>query len=285
MRFSERVGAKTMPRSIQIESMDDALRNSLWNAVLSRFSASERDWTKLADLLARYLFKIPMDTVPTSEERARAWTREWFFGAVWHEVYDIVEFLVDNVDVIKRPDDANVARYYRDQRVEFLREIDAILETELSGYRFVKGQLAPISDPSEIGAIEAAAGQVDNESLTGAAVHIRAALSLLGQKPHPDYRNSIKESISAVEAAVNTAAGTNGGGVAKAIETLASKVEIHPALRAALKQLYGYTSDEDGIRHAILEQASVGFAEAKFMLVACAAFVNFISDKQRQASM
>lgn len=284
LRFSQRVGATTMPRSIQIESMDGALRNSLWNAVLTRFRASDGDWTKLVDLFARHFLKIPLDTVPSHEDRSRAWVREHFFAATWHEVYDIVEFLVHNVDVIKRPDDYRVAVYYREQHAQFLQEVNAILEVELSGYRFIKGVLAPISDPSEVGAIEAAAAQVTNKSLTGAAVHIRAALSLLGQKPHADYRNSIKESISAVEAAVNIAAGTEGGGVAKAIETLASKVEIHPALRGALKQLYGYTSDEAGIRHAILEQASIGFAEAKFMLVVCAAFVNFIADKQRQAS-
>ncbi len=40
-------------------------------------------------------------------------------------------------------------------------------------------------------------------------------------------------------------------------------------------KLYGYSSDEDGIRHAILEEKEIGFDEAKFMLVACSGFVNY----------
>ena len=42
-----------------------------------------------------------------------------------------------------------------------------------------------------------------------------------------------------------------------------------------MNKLYGYTSDEGGIRHSLLEQSSIDEAEAKFMIVACSAFVNF----------
>jgi len=44
-------------------------------------------------------------------------------------------------------------------------------------------------------------------------------------------------------------------------------------------KLYGYTSDEDGIRHAILNDPELGFAEAKFMVVSCSAFVNYLIAK------
>jgi hypothetical protein len=52
-----------------------------------------------------------------------------------------------------------------------------------------------------------------------------------------------------------------------------------------LGNLYGYTSDESGIRHAILESKDIGFAEAKFMLVTCSAFVNFAVDKAKAAKL
>ena len=35
--------------------------------------------------------------------------------------------------------------------------INRVLERELSGYRFIKGELAPITDPAEIAAVESAA--------------------------------------------------------------------------------------------------------------------------------
>jgi len=47
----------------------------------------------------------------------------------------------------------------------------------------------------------------------------------------------------------------------------------------AFDKLYGYTSDADGIRHALLEEVTLDFDDAKFMLVACSAFVNYIRAK------
>lgn len=267
-----------MPRQIQVESMDEELRSSLWNALHKHLGEEYPvHWRSASLAVAKHLLRVPVDTVPGPEERCHKWLRDHFFGTTWHGVYDLVEFLVRNIDQI-----CGGAPYYRPQYGELLKEMNRILELELSGYRFVRGVLAPVTSPAEVAAIEQAAQAGGYEQ--GAAIHIRTALALLGRKPHPDFRNSIKESISAVESAVNAAAGTDVGGVAKAIETLAARTEIHPSLRAAIKQLYGYSSDADGIRHAILEQTNIGYAEAAFMLVACSAFVNFLGEKRREAS-
>jgi hypothetical protein len=266
--------------------MDADLRNSLWNAIYGRFQPQPKHWIAAGGLLAKYLFKLPVDTLPTDAESRRDWIRAKFFEASWHESYDIIEYLVDRVDHIKRPLAIDPGyRTYREQKIEFTVEVNHILERELAGYRFVNSVLAPITDASEVDAIETASLHVRQGSLSGPSTHIRAALTLLGQKPTPDYRNSIKESISAVEAAVSLLAGTSAGGVSKAVELLASKIEIHPALRAAIKNLYGFSSDADGVRHAILEQSSLGFAEAKFMLVVCSAFVNFLQESATKAGL
>lgn len=281
MKFSERVGAREPPKQIQLESMDDALRASLWNEVAAVF---EDVSVRAARALARNLFKTPADEVPDSESRAYTWMRNHFFEGAWHQVYDIVEYLGVNVDAI-----CNVPtpyqNFYRDQRTDFLNRLNFILERELSGYRFIRGQLVPISNPAEVDAIEEAASNTAAAGLKGAQRHIFAALGFLGQKPEPHYRNSVKESISAVESVVNVVTGGKGGGVAEAVEKLASVSEIHGALKAAVKQLYGYTSDSGGIRHAILDQPTVTFEEAKFMLVVCSAFVNFMIGKARQGGL
>jgi hypothetical protein len=44
------------------------------------------------------------------------------------------------------------------------------------------------------------------------------------------------------------------------------------------------SSDKDGVRHALLEESTVTFAEAKFMLVACSAFANFLIESDTIAS-
>jgi hypothetical protein len=103
---------------------------------------------------------------------------------------------------------------------------------------------------------------------------------LFSQKPKPDFRNSIKESISAVESAAKLISGLPGGGLDAALETLRQQITIHPALKQGFLKLYGYTSDADGIRHSLLEVGSnAGFDEAKYMLVACSAFTNYLISK------
>lgn len=101
------------------------------------------------------------------------------------------------------------------------------------------------------------------------------AVELLADRTTPDYPNSIKESISAVEAIVKkiTGEGTLGAGLKK-LE--AAGLTIHPALRGAWSQMYGWTSDDNGIRHAGIEAANADQALAKYMLVTCSAFVSYL---------
>ena len=66
------------------------------------------------------------------------------------------------------------------------------------------------------------------------------------------------------------------------IENMLKKLEkngiiIHSGLKSAFNILYGYTSDANGIRHAgDIGGKSSTFEEAKFMLVSCCAFVNYL---------
>jgi len=45
------------------------------------------------------------------------------------------------------------------------------------------------------------------------------------------------------------------------------------------------TSDADGIRHALLDESKLGYDEAKFMLVSCSAFVNYLLSKTSEAGI
>lgn len=145
--------------------------------------------------------------------------------------------------------------------------------------------LSPISDPTEIQEIEEAISRARNEGLYGTHEHFRTALEFLGKKPQPDYRNSIKEAISAVESIVKQISGSSSQGLDSALDELDKYTEIHGALKSGFKKLYGYSSDENGIRHAILDQPNVGFAEAKYMIVSCSAFANYLIAKADSAGM
>ena len=57
------------------------------------------------------------------------------------------------------------------------------------------------------------------------------------------------------------------------------KIEIHPALKSAYSSIYGYTSDENGTRHANgIGEKNATFSEAKYMLISCSAFVNYLKE-------
>ena len=60
---------------------------------------------------------------------------------------------------------------------------------------------------------------------------------------------------------------------------------MHPALNKAFSTLYGYTSNAKGIRHALLEESTLDFEDAKFMLVACSAFINYLKVKASKAGI
>ena len=51
---------------------------------------------------------------------------------------------------------------------------------------------------------------------------------------------------------------------------------MHEAFKQALLKLYGYASDAEGVRHALLDETVVDEADAQFMIVACSAFVTYL---------
>ena len=148
------------------------------------------------------------------------------------------------------------------------------MQQEYVGYRLIRGQARPITDENEVRTIQ----ETVNTKYSEVAQHIGKALSFLSDRQAPDYANSIKESISAVERMCSLILGhaTTLGDALKHLED--SGVTIHAALKRAFSQLYGYTSDASGIRHSgELGGKDSTFEEAKFMLVSCCAFINYLT--------
>ncbi|MCF6285877.1 MAG: hypothetical protein L3K26_11870 [Candidatus Hydrogenedentes bacterium] len=158
-----------------------------------------------------------------------------------------------------------------------IKPLNHILERELSGFRIIDGKIAPISSTEEVASIQEA---IADESFPGASAHLKTALELLSRKTNPDYRNSIKESISAVESACCAITGSASATLSTALNELAKKHSLHGALKEGFVKLYGYTSDGDGIRHAMFEgKSTLTQADAVYFLVSCSAFVNYLKIK------
>lgn len=195
--FSQRQGLERVRDAIQTDSMDDALRTGLWNeftlaygpSPVSGYLGAEENtaFNGLAMALWRDFFRSPVDRMGISAWGIYDRIRDWYFKAAWNRVYDFVEFVV-NV----RP------RNMTSEMATLDRRWNAILEREMSAWRFVDRVLTPISSEEEVSAIQDALAGTESQKPTN--IHLRTALGLLSDRTAPDFRNSIKESISAVEA-------------------------------------------------------------------------------------
>lgn len=272
-KFSDRLGFTQIPTELQVHGMSDELRNSLWNVLVSTIQGN---WTECLYLLYFDYLRQPIDNLPPFEDSCRSEFRKIFMNRSWYEVYNIVEFILQNTQSLE---------FSGLKKSIFERDVNYVLERELSGYRVIQDEIVPITDAQEVESIRQAASLEPSLKLDGVRQHINNALHLLGKKPNPDYPNSIKESISAVESACKLITGDKSGGLNRALNELSKKASLHGSLRRGFSSLYGYASDEDGIRHAILDDVNVGFAEAKYMLVTCSAFVNFVVEKAQQAEI
>jgi AbiJ N-terminal domain 4 len=270
--FGERYGYKPVRSAIQRESMDDALRNALWDSLtLTVFSDVNRTdfrmrrpiaTVKLAYLIWNAYFKKPIDTIPGDWFETEALLRNSFMTARWYEAYSFIEFVVKNSEGVG-------------QKLKALAQ--TFMKREMAAYRFVNNEIIEITSEDEIHAIEFAT----KLAAKPIATHLASALALLSDKKNPDYRNSVKESISAVEAAAQLLTGDKTATLGKALKALPHP--LHPAFESALAKLYGYTSDANGVRHALSDESTIDVAEARFMLIACSAFVNLLRERANSA--
>ncbi len=279
MRFSERIGKRHTKIEFEREAMSDELRNSLWSVVLefvlndlSNFSISNNisssSFSELTifyrDLWLNFL-KKPIDSLSmnnnktVSKDMTQYNVRQWFYDAEWYDVFDFIEF---------------VSRYNRN----FQEACNKYLKTEMAAYRFVDGTLVEINSKEEILEIEYALNNSDQ--FKSVREHLKQAISLYSDKQKPDFRNSIKESISAVESLAKNISGDDKAALGKALAIIEKKHKIPQSLKLAFNQLYGYTSNEGGIRHGLSDNdIDIDMEEARFMMVTCSAFINYLMNK------
>jgi hypothetical protein len=272
MKFSQRIGITKVSDVIQVDDMSQDLRSSLWNVLLAQeFNRDGFVWEEMRGGTARIFyfsralwtdyFKKPVDECPDRGDYKLAAIRQYFFDCIWYEVYEFLEFCIEHIG-------GRIAE-----------PLNEILERELSGFRVIGGKLAPVSSKEELDTIQEA---ISDNSFPGACAHLKASLDLLSHKTNPDYRNSIKESISAVESASCAIMGSKSATLGQALKELAKTHTLHDALMKGFDKLYGYTSNGDGIRHAMIEESDLKQEDAIYFLISCSAFINYLRIKTKK---
>jgi uncharacterized protein YuzB (UPF0349 family) len=273
MRFSQRIGKREVKTELEKEGLSPELRNSLWTLVhelLFNSLSNEKPYQDDSELTKYFrglwinFYKFPIDNLPMSYGsvdyyKGTSIVRKWFFESDWDLVLDFIEFSSEF-------------------NPEFCEICNAFLKREMSSYRFVDGKIVEVNSAEEIVEIEAAIKNSDKFS--SVKTHLTTAITLLADRKNPDYRNSIKESISAVESLSKIITKNDKTTLGQALKVIEKSHNIPTSLKTAFSALYGFTSDEGGIRHSLLEtNVKIDLEEARFMLVTCSAFVNYLLNK------
>jgi len=228
---------------------------------LSGFFLPDESYDDFAYHLWTDFFKEPISSIPNTKRGILDEIFKRFSSYEWYEVYDFMEFILNYVG-----------------KTDVSHAMNEVLERELAGYRFVGGVITDITDELEIEMLDNALADEDFPYVRN---HLERALELLSDREKPDYRNSIKESISAVESFAQVITHNPNATLGIALKDMenSGRISLHPALCHAYSKLYGYTSDQGGIRHAMLDEPHLSSSDAKFFLLICTSFINYLKSK------
>lgn len=260
-------------KMLQIEEIDEALSNAIWNHIIENFflinelkvlAREEKRLLSFSLSIWREFFGKQIDDFPRhvlgspSFIEFRKYLRKWYNSVEWYSKYDFLEYLHGLIKISN-----------------LVRQTNNILTAGMSGYRLVGFKIMPIVDQTEIISIEESL-----EKEFSYVNHLNTSIKLLSDRDNPDFRNSIKESISAVEAICQQLLDNDKITLGQALKQVDTNYNLPDSLKKAFSNLYGYTSSSGGIRHALTkEEVEVTFDEAKFMLVSCSAFINYLKSK------
>ena len=265
MKFSERYGYLKPSEVIIREQITPEIQNAICNClhVFSRKLLHDR-YKILERYIWCYFLNQRLDSFQSNTNLIKNYIQNNRID--WYSKLDIIETILS----------FDFEDYNSDAVNTFTDHLNYEFERLKFGYRVVENQIVEITSEEEIKAIETAI----DENKENVKLHLNNALKLYAQRPEADYRNSIKESISAVEALSREITGDKGLSFAK---MEAAGYKIPHVLRKSFEMLYGYTNNPTtGIRHALMNETAEylpGADEALFMLVSCSAFINYLNSK------
>ena len=291
LTFSQREGYESMPEPMRLEEISDDLRREIWNEVrrlllLMRaknpsdmdyfgFDYFGEDATRVIECIIGKVQNETEDEIDTEFDVVLDIFKEIILYSSFNSVLDLVELIICEIPKLEI------------KQNRFSPEIHHSFERHAAAYWLDTSSLPPRFFPRSTKmqgeATRSAIATIRNEGMKGAETHLRQAADHINARRFAD---SITNSIHAVESVARTI-DPQARTLGSALDSLQkSGLLKHPALKEAFSKLYGYTSDEQGIRHALLDKGSpdVGLDEAMFMFGACASFAAYLVNKHRKAA-
>ena len=250
----------------------------IWNVLYLNLQDARHDhaaeriggpWSNM--LLAKH---IHLDFLPVDEWNDRfidkcAELKAQIGQEPFNRVFDLLQFIMRQSDC---PSEfiAQISRVFRDFQLAYVINTDPPIS------------IVPAATVHEGEQLTRSLKELRSAGLDGCTTHLRNESQCINDG---DWRGSVHESINAVESVAKKIA-PKANTLSAALSVLKKQgVLHHKELVSALGKLYNYTSDEDGIRHALSEaEANVTQDEALFMLGACASFASYLWRKHKAAN-
>ena len=190
----------------------------------------------------------------------------------FNKILDLLEIMISGMERQHLP----IIVYFTETIIELFDKHSAAyqLDTSQRPYSF-----APCANREEGEVVQQAVETIRQGEMSGAVTHIRKARKFMNKR---EYADSIRESIHVVESVARIISPASSKTLGPALKSL-ENAGLHKALIKGFNNIYGYTNDEEGIRHPLLDQseADVGLDEAIFMFGACASFAAYLTRKHQ----
>ncbi len=279
--FSQAEGLEPLPQPLQLREISQQFRSLLWKFIYEGLESNRTHtgvagryivdgvWAKvLYDWHVLKLHRPADDFNPRFAERVEDLKHLILKGA-YNEIFDFCQFVMR----------------HRACPYSFRATVAYVLESSRAAYRVIDDgrTIVPSATIEEGEAIQRALSTLSAHGLDGARTHLLKAVEAIDDG---DFADSIRESIHAVESVARNLDPKASKTLGPALKALEQKISIHKALKTGFSNIYGYTNDEQGIRHSLTEgDASVDLEDAVFMLGACASFVTYLVGKARKAGL
>lgn len=278
LTFAQAEGAEPLPSQLRRDHLTPRLRAKLWNSLypffdLNRIHSDETyqpygHWVRIGELMwVDYLYQM-IDQYPGPHVVFQEILKGIIEKRTYIDVFGALQFLIRRAAFPKK----------------FIGDLDYLLKSEGSAFRIINNDtFCPVGSSHEAEAVQSAVAKTSKSNLQGARKHLLEAAS---QATVGEFASSVRESIHSVESVARILGGTKDS-LNQALAKLEAEGVVHKAMKTGFAALYGYTSDEKGIRHALLDQgdAQVTEADALFMLGACASFVTYMITRARAAGL
>ena len=282
LTFSQRHEYEPLPEPMQLENISQDLRRAIWNAIRNLFLGVQKSAygeyffdSNEKRFIERFLgefFSKPESNISTDYEDVIKVCKRAILESKFNKILDFLEIML-NDEYIMMNFAERIKRLFKKHAAPYWLDISQ------QPYQFF-----PQCNESQGEAIQKAIETLLNNNMGGAVAHLRQAAEHINAQ---QYADSIADSIHAVESAACTIDPKASKTLKPALNSLEKTGLLnHQALKEAFNKLYGYTSDEQGIRHALLDETktNVGLDEAMFMYGACASFAAYLVNKGQQTT-